>query len=300
MLHKLEKLPRSRIRLIVTVDSQTIQKFYDLAATKVGQHIEIPGFRKGHTPQALVIDRVGNRTVLAEMIDILVPESYYKVIKALKDYYPVEQPKIEVKELKGLTETIGLPNQLTYIAEVDVMPEVQVGDYKKIRITPKKTVAKIDDQEIEATLAELKKTYGDDYLKIGNFKNEAAWRQAIVDRLKQQKVVEAESQTLDMLIEAILKQAKVEVPEAFIHNEIHRLERQLEMQAKARGLSFDDWLKQEGKTHEDIHRAWRPQAEKAAKVGLVLGKIAETEGIDPNNNNASRLVLNKLRDYAVQ
>ncbi len=298
MQSKLEKLPQSRIRLTVTVPAETIIKHYQMAVTKVSQQLEIPGFRKGHAPEKLIVERAGNGTILNEMFDTIIPETYYLAIQEEKEIIPVEQPKVDVKELKGIDEGATVPTEMVYVAEVDIMPEVQLGDYKKIKVKPKKASETIDNKELDKTMDELKKIYGDDYLKIGNFSDEAAMRQAVTENLKQQKVIEAKSSTYDEIIEAVLKKVKLEVPEAFIHNEIHRMEEQIAMQAKTYGMTFDDWLAQEKKTHEDIHKEFRPQAEKAAKVGMVLGKIAEEEGIDPTKNDASRLVLAKLYEYA--
>lgn len=279
---KLENLAHSRVRLTITVPAEVLSVHYQKAIEKVGQQVEIKGFRKGHAPANLVIERAGQGAVLQEMLDLVVPETYYQAIKEQANLLPVEPPKIEVKELKEL-------DSLTYVAEVDIMPEIKVGDYQKIKIKPVKVSDKIDDKELDDAVTELKKVYEE-------FKDDAETRQAVTESLKQQKVLQAESQTYDLIIEALLKRAKVEVPEAFIHNEIHRMERQVELQAKAYGLTFEDWLTREKKTHEDIHQQWREPAEKAAKVGLVLGKIAELEGIDSSKPDASRLVLEKLRE----
>lgn len=294
MQTKIEKLPKSRIKLTISVPAETVAEYYERAIVKVRQYVEIKGFRKGYAPKALVVERAGNGTILQEMLDPLIPDTYYKVLDEHKEYMPVEQPKVDVKEMKGLDDNILIPLEIIYEAEVDVMPEIKLGDYQRIRIKPKKATEKIDSKELEKTLDELKKVYGDDYLKIGHFADETAMREAVGESLKQQKVLQAESETYDELIEALLKKAKVEVPEAFTHNEIHRMERQIESQAKAYGLTFDDWLEREKKTHDGIHQEWHDQAEKAARIGLILGKIAEEEGIDPTKNDASRLVLEKL------
>lgn len=298
MQTKIEKLPQSRVRLTVTVPSDVLTDHYHKAVAKLAQHVEVKGFRKGHAPQNLVIEKVGNASVLNEMFDLVIPETYYLAIQEHSELMPVDRPAVDVKELKGLDDDNLIPTEMVYTAEVDVMPEVKAGDYKKIKVKPKKADEKVDNEQLDKTVEELKNLYGDDYLKVGNFTDEAAFRQAVAENIKSQQVIQAESDTYDMIIEELLKKSKVEVPEAFIHNEIHRMERQVEMQARVYGMTFDDWLKRENKTHDDIHVEWRPQAEKAAKVGLVLGKIAEAEGIDPASNEATRLVLERLYELS--
>lgn len=297
---KVESLPKSRIRLTVTVPSDVLARHYDVAVKQVAEHVEIKGFRKGHAPKNLVIQKAGNPAVLNEMIEHVLSDTYFEALKEhAKDVIPVSQPTVDVKDLKGLSETELIPTEMTYTAEVDIMPEATIGDYKKIKIKPKKAADKVEDKEIDGTIEEVKKMYGDDYLEKGNFKDDAAMREAITENIKQQKIFQAKADTYDMIIEEVLKKSKVEVPETFVHNEIHRMERQIEMQAKMYGMTFDDWLKAENKTHDDIHKEWHEQAEKAARIGIILGKIAEQEGIDASRNDASRLVLEKLHEYTI-
>lgn len=301
MILKLEKLPRSRRRLTISVSAEKLTRHYEEAVKRVGQHLEIKGFRKGKAPRQLVIDRAGNGAILNELFELAITEAYFLDIKekqASGELLPVERPSIEIKEVKGLSETNLIPTELIFTAEVDVMPSFSVKGYDKVRVKPVAAKTEIEPAEIAKTIEELKKSYGDDYLKVGNFADEAALTAAMSASLKEQRILEAESATYDAIIEALLKRTKVEVPESFIHREIHRLEHQMEMQLKAYGLKFDDWLAREKKTHDDIHTEWRPQAEKSAAVGLILGAIAEEEGIDPQKNEATRQVLEKLYQTA--
>ena len=297
---KIEKLPKSRVRLTITVPAAKIAEHYDAAVKKVSEHVEIKGFRKGHAPKNLVIQKAGNGTVLNEMLDLILPDTYYGALADHKELIPVAQPAVDVKKMEGLTDDNLIPTEIVYTAEVDVMPEVKLGDYNKIRVRPKKIDTKIDKKEIDGTIDELKKLYGEEeWLKVGQFKDEEEARKAVEENIRQQKFFQAQSDTYDMIIEEALKKAKLEVPESFVHNEIHRMERQVEMQAKAYGMTFDDWLANEKMSHEDFHTKYHEQAEKAAKVGMILGRIAEEEGIDPSSNDASRLVLEKLYTTAV-
>ncbi len=298
MTTKFEKLPKSRIRFTITVPAETLERHYESAIKKVAAHVEIQGFRKGHAPRNLVIQKAGNASILNEMIELVLPDTYYKAVQEHKDIIPVSQPAVDVKELKGITEENLVPTEMTYIAETDVMPDVKLGDYKKIKVKPKKAAETVDKKELDEAVEEIKKMYGDDFMKSSGFENETDLRKAIEDNIKQQKIFQAQSDTYDMIIEEAIKKAKLEVPETFIHNEIHRMEQQVEAQAKAYGMSFDDWLTSQKKTHDDIHKEWHDQAEKAAKAGVVLGRIAEEEGIDTTKQDSSRLVVEKLYEYA--
>lgn len=297
---KIEKLPNSRVRFMISVGEEKIKQHYSMALKKISHQVEIKGFRKGFAPESLVIERAGNSAVINEMLESLIPETYYLFLKDNSSLLPVEQPKVNVTEIQGLAEGQLIPTSIDYSVEVDVMPEVEPPAYKKLKIKPKLASDLIDAKEVDQTVEQIKKMHGDEYLKAGNFKDDNEMRQAISDMLKQQKVIEAESQTYDEIIESLLKQSKLAIPNSFVQNELHRMERQVEMQAKAYGMTFEDWLKSEKKTLDEIHKDWEPQATKAAKVGLILGKIAEAEGIDPSDNQATRKVMEKLYQLATQ
>ena len=54
------------------------------------------------------------------------------------------------------------------------------------------------------------------------------------------------------------------------------------------GMTFDAYMKAVGKTAEDMHKEWRADAEKRAKVQLITSQIAESESIAPDEEELAR------------
>lgn len=147
MEHKLEKLPESKIRLVVTLDDKELKKYADLAVANFTKHTEIKGFRSGKAPKHLVVERVGENRINDETINNAVEDSYAKIVTD-NEIEVIAHPKIEVVKF--------VPNQeLEYKAEVLVSPEVKLADYKEIVKKFSETgrqEVKIEDQEIKDAL----------------------------------------------------------------------------------------------------------------------------------------------------
>jgi trigger factor len=109
--------------------------------------VKAAGFRPGKAPDHIVERELGSNAVQGEVIDELVQNSYSAAIRELK--LPViASPKITIEKFAAYTE-------LEYKATVELMPEVKLGDYQKIRL--KRPAVKVEDEEIERTLSDLRR-----------------------------------------------------------------------------------------------------------------------------------------------
>ncbi|KKU52762.1 MAG: Trigger factor, partial [Candidatus Moranbacteria bacterium GW2011_GWE2_47_10] len=90
------------------------------------------------------------------------------------------------------------------------------------------------------TLEELKKNMGEGLLK------EKA------EQLKEKKRAE--------YIEKLVESTKAELPEVLVHEELHRMIGEFEMQLSGMGITFDKYLEQIKKSQDDVEKEWQPQA----------------------------------------
>jgi trigger factor len=141
-----QRLPESQILLEIEVDPQQMEASMDKAYKKLVQSVEVPGFRKGKTPRAMLERHIGRDRLLREAIDMVVPEAYNKAIED-EDIDAIDQPQIEMTGA----------DPLSFKATVPVRPTVDLGDYKSISI-PREPV-KIDPKMIEESIDELRRRY---------------------------------------------------------------------------------------------------------------------------------------------
>jgi len=116
--------------------------------------------------------------------------------------------------------------------------------------------------------------------------------------LKQEKETVAHTKLENDILDEILKRTRIDLPESLVEQEVDRM--LVESKDRLAKVNFDwqRYLDQIKKTEEDLKKEMRNAAEKNIKVGLILGKIATEEGIDPTAKDGAHKVMEKLVEYA--
>lgn len=127
---KIEKLPKSRIKLEIEAPAEDIASHFEKAYKNLAETVEIKGFRKGMAPKAMVIDAVGQNRYNSEALNSALQDIYYKALTQEK-IMPVSQPAISITKF-----TEG--ESFIFTAEIDILPKIELGDYKKIKIKHEK------------------------------------------------------------------------------------------------------------------------------------------------------------------
>jgi trigger factor len=154
MITKIEKLPKSKIKLTVTIPGKDVAPYYDKAIDKLGQSIEIKGFRPGKAPKNLLVERIGDSRIVTQALEYVLPETYSEAAKE-KEISPVATPEIKIEKYPVFGDE---GEDLVYSAEVDVFPEIKLGDYKKIKVKQKDFQPKeIKDEDVDKVIDYLKK-----------------------------------------------------------------------------------------------------------------------------------------------
>ncbi|MCR4673288.1 MAG: trigger factor [Lachnospiraceae bacterium] len=136
-----ERLEHNMAKLTITVPAQDFDKACTRAYNKMKNRINVPGFRKGKAPQAIIEKMYGPETFYEDAANIVLPESYEEAYNQVIDEINiVSQPKIGVEQMaKG--------QDFIYTAEVAVNPEITVEQYKGIEAT--EVPVEVSDEEIE-------------------------------------------------------------------------------------------------------------------------------------------------------
>ena len=108
------------------------------AYKKVAAQVNIPGFRKGKVPPAMIDQRVGRGAVLDEAINAALPDFYTKAARE-HQIAVIGRPEVDIKEFVD-------NEKLNFTIEVDIRPEIKLPDFSTIEI-------KVDD--VAVTQAEI-------------------------------------------------------------------------------------------------------------------------------------------------
>ena len=137
-LIKSEKIEASKYELHISVDQATFEAAVTKAYQKEGKKMNVPGFRKGKAPRAIIEKMYGKGVFYETAINDIIPDAYTAALEESK-ISPVSQPEFDIVSLDD--------NGLVLSAKVFVKPEVSVKDYAGLAVS--RTIVPVTDEEID-------------------------------------------------------------------------------------------------------------------------------------------------------
>ncbi|NSA01061.1 trigger factor [Clostridium beijerinckii] len=145
MKAKVEKIETNVIKLEIRVEAEKFDAALTKAYNKNKGRYNIPGFRKGKVPMAMVKKFYGVEVFYDDAVNFAIDESYPEALNA-ENIKPVDYPQVDIVEL-------GEGKELVYTATVTTYPEVELGEYKGLDI--KKPIYEVEDTEIDKQIKEM-------------------------------------------------------------------------------------------------------------------------------------------------
>lgn len=142
---QVEKLEKNMAKLTVEVPAEQFEAALKESFKKNKNRFNIPGFRKGKAPQAMVEKMYGVGVLFDDAVDYILNETYGKAAEE-SGLEIVSRPEVAV-------EKIGKGESMIYTATVAVKPEVTLGQYKGVEVERAKP--EVTDADVEAELKKV-------------------------------------------------------------------------------------------------------------------------------------------------
>ena len=139
---QVENLEKNMAKLTITVSADKFEKAMQGAYIKQKSRINIPGFRKGKVPRAMIEKAYGPEVFYDEAANIVINEEYPQAMDE-SGLDIVSRPDIEVTQVEKGKEFV-------FTAEVAVKPDVVLGEYKGVTVT--KAEAVVTEEEVDAEI----------------------------------------------------------------------------------------------------------------------------------------------------
>ena len=110
--------------------------------------------------------------------------------------------------------------------------------------------------------------------------NVEEYKAEIRERLEKAADERGEAAFENEVIETICENAKVDIPDAMVENQIDNMLRDMEMRMMYQGMRLDDYLKYTGQTKEQMREMYKPQAEERVLSQLVIEAVKKAENIE--------------------
>jgi trigger factor len=99
------------------------------------------------------------------------------------------------------------------------------------------------------------------------------------------------------MIEEIEKETKIDVPDILIQSETEKMIARMKSDIEKMGLKYEDYLKNLGKNDEQVREEFKGDAEKRAKVQMIVGEIAVKENLKPDAEQVKEEVKKVMEAY---
>ncbi len=350
--------PGSRAVLEIEVPEDEVARAMDQAYVSLVRRVQIPGFRRGKAPRAILERHIGTEALREEAVHRLVQERYSEAVSQA-GIAPITRPSIEVKE--------GSDGKgLHLIATVDVYPSVSPPDYRSLNVS--RESHSVTDEDVDRALEDIRTRHG----RLVSVSEEAAGRgdfvlltvtaappglerlqpgrellvevgggllPAVVEaalegartgedrtvqvegtgevtihiedvrrkelpalddafarmvsgqptlqalreglraRLVQERAEDTARELRNRVLEAVLAQTTVDLPESLVQHEVEHILEELTTRLRSRGLSLESYLRSSDKNEEALRAEMRPGAERRVRSRLLLEAVAEREAL---------------------
>ena len=141
-----EEKERCEILLKAEVEKEEMERAIEETFKEISREVNIPGFRKGKVPRNVLEAFLGKEFILRRASERMIYEICRNFIneKGLKVYSP---PEVDIKSLEPLS----------FEAKIYLQPEVELGEYKDIRV--EEGEVEVKDEELEEAILQLKRRF---------------------------------------------------------------------------------------------------------------------------------------------
>ena len=369
MEYTLKKLPKSKVEIKITVSQEELDKAKIQACEEISKEVKIKGFRPGHIPAHIIEESIDPKYIEAHTQEVALKKTYADAI-IKEGLQVISRPEVKIDS----------HTPFVFTATVATMPEVEIGDYKSIKVAEPKIEVK--EEDIEAVLNDLKKysttyemvdrkakhgdrieidfdgfdendqpmegtsskhhpviigdgnmipgfeaelidlksddekefkiTFPKDYHKedfqnkelkfkikvhsveeakspeltdeliekmTGKKQTVEELKKDITTSLESRKKEEAKNQRENEYLEKLLDQAKAEIPEELIEEEVNFMLDEIKEEVGAKNIDLATFLEQAKTTEEELREKYAPEAEKRIRIRLALQHLIKAEEI---------------------
>lgn len=389
---QVEKLEKNMAKLTIEVSAEEFETALNTAYNKNKNRINVPGFRKGKAPRAMIEKMYGAGIFYEDAANAVIPEAYDKAAEE-SGLDIVSQPEIDVTQIeKGQT--------FIFTAEVAVKPEVTLGEYKGIEV--EKADTEVTEEELDAELnrvreqnsrtidvddraaqdgditvidfegfvdgtafeggkgedytltlgshsfidnfeeqlvgknigeeTEVNVTFPEDYQAkelagkpalfkvtiksikvkelpeldddfaqdVSEFESLAEYKEDMKKTIKERKEAQAKSAKEEAVVEKIIENASMEIPEPMIKGQVRQMADEFAQRIQSQGLTVEQYFQFTGMDRNKFIETLKPQALKRIQSRLVLEAVAKAENITADEEDIQKEIENMASMYQME
>jgi len=282
---EVKKVDANIRELNVEVNGDVVKNKFEDVFKRVAQEAKVSGFRPGHAPRD-ILEKNYSGVVHEQVLKELVPDIYNEAIN---------KEGLDVIELPEISEVKLERESLSFKAKVEVSPEINVNDYKGIKINYKSV--SVESDEVKRAIDSLKESRKidkvDDNLARSLGYPTLAELEHVLDKQIFIQKENAERQRVEgEIIENLIKNLNFKSPQSLVKRQLEDMLRQAKVDLALKGVARDKIEEQDKLMRQELE----PEASKQVKIYLVLAAIAKKENIAQDDHMPRRVMEFLLRE----
>lgn len=141
----------------------------------------------------------------------------------------------------------------------------------------------------------------DEFAKdVSEFDTMDEYKADIMAKLKERHEQEDAQEYENTVLEKAAELMEADIPEVMIESQIDSYVNDMKYRVESQGLSFEQYMQFTGMTQEAMREQMRPQAEKGAKVALLIENVAKAEGISATDDDIEEEIKKLAEGYGME
>ena len=150
MKTELKEISPTQKQIDIEIDADAVRAVYDRISDNYAHNANVPGFRPGHAPRAVVRTRFKDQ-IRTEVLRELLPSAVQQAVEEYK-LEPLGEPELNLENNEGL-DRLG-QQSIAFNVSIDVLPEIKLGEYKGLETT--RRTRPVKDEDVERVIEQLR------------------------------------------------------------------------------------------------------------------------------------------------
>jgi len=282
MKTEVKKIDANIREINVEVNGDVVSNKFEDVFKRISSEAKVPGFRPGHAPRDILEKQFGP-TAHEQVLKELIPDIYSQA---------VDKEGLDVIELPQISEVKLDRSNLSFKARVEVSPEINIKDYRNIKINYKNVSVSAD--EVKRSIDSFKETrklekLDDSLAKSLGYPSLSELEKVLEKQIFLQKENSERQKLESQIIESLIKGLDFKLPQSLVKRQLEDMLRQAKLDLALKGIPREKIEEQEKKMREELE----PETRNQVKVYLILSSIAKKENI-PLDEHMPRKVMEFL------
>jgi len=150
MKTEIKDISPTRKQIDVEIEAPAVLAVYDRISDSYAKAANVPGFRPGHAPRAVIRTRFKDQ-IRTEVLRELLPDAVQKAITENK-IDALGEPELNLENTEGLDQLGQKP--ISFQVKVEVLPEIKLGEYRGAEVT--RTTRPVKEKDLEGVIESLR------------------------------------------------------------------------------------------------------------------------------------------------